>query len=171
MTKPCATPKKKTPSSVEPLIDPADKQNIPKAVTLIQSINLLKLLDVSHHNPPQINEHRSLVVIGKIFSSFMDPFTTVTMSLSEQLILLLKYAHAAFAIYSKHSTNSMTSALYADSQAIVKDVYFCVAKQKLLDPWPRVLVQSHGAQIRDRRILVNLAFRAHDATYDRLWPL
>ena len=46
---------------------------------------------------------------------------------------LLKYVHAAFAVYSKHSTDFMTSALYADSQAAVKDVYFCVAKQKLLN--------------------------------------
>ena len=121
-------------SSVESLIDPADKQNVPKAVTLIQSINQLRSLDIHSYSPSQVNEHRSLVVVGEIFSAFMDAFTTVTMALSDQLILLSKYAHAAFAVYSKHMTDFMTSALYADSQAIVKDVYFCVAKQKLLDP-------------------------------------
>jgi len=122
------------PCSVESLVDPADKQNVPKAVTLIQSLIQLKSLDTSSYNPSQISEHQSLIAVGEIFSSFMDPFTTVTMSLSDQLTSLSKYAHAAFAVYSKHSTNFMTSALYADSQAIVKDIYFCIAKQKLLDP-------------------------------------
>ena len=121
-------------SSVESLIDPADKQNVPKAVTLIQSLDQLKSLDTSGYNPSQINEHYSLTVVGEIFSSFANPFIDVTMTLSDQLISLSKYAHAAFAVYSKHSTNFMTSALYTDSQAIVKDVYFCIAKQKLLDP-------------------------------------
>ena len=123
-----------TSSKVEALIDPADKQNVPKAVALIQSLDRLKTLDTSHYTPSQTNEHQALIAVSEVLSSFVDPFTVVTMSLSDQLILLSKYAHAAFAFYSKHSTDFMTSALYADSQAIVKDIFFCVAKQKLLDP-------------------------------------
>ena len=131
-------------SSVESLIDPADKQNVPKAVNLIQSINQLKHLNTYGHSPSQISEHRSLVVIGEIFSSFVDAFTTASMCLSDQLILLSKYAHAIFAVYSRHSTDFMTSALYADSQAIVKDVYFCVAKQKLLNPQANFYIMHCG---------------------------
>lgn len=123
-----------TPSKVEALIDPADKQNVPKAVTLIQSLNRLKALDTSPYSPSQMNEHQALVAVSEVLSSFADPFTVVTMSLSDQLISLSKYAHTAFAFYSKHSTDFMTSPLYADSQAIVKDIFFCIAKQKLLDP-------------------------------------
>ena len=122
------------PSSVESLVDPADKQNVPKAVTLIQSLDQLKSLNISGYSPSRSNEHHSLVVVGEIFSSFTNPFITVTMTLSDQLTSLSKYAHAAFAIYLKHSTDFMTSALYADSQAVVKDIYFCVAKQKSLNP-------------------------------------
>lgn len=121
------------PSSVEALIDPADKQNVPKAVTLVQSLDQLRSVDVSDCNPSQMNEYRSLVAVGEIFSSFVNPFIKVTWTLSDQLTSLSKYVHTAFAVYSKHSTDFMTSALYADSQAAVKDVYFCVAKQKLLN--------------------------------------
>ena len=121
-------------NSVDALIDPADKQNVPKAVALIQSIDQLQHIDSTGFDPARLNKHRSLVTIGKIFSSFTNPFIDINMNLSEQLASLSKYAHAAFAVYLKHSTNFMTSALYADTQAIVKDVYFCVAKQKLLDP-------------------------------------
>jgi len=119
---------------VESLIDPTDKQNVPKAVALIQSLNQLKSIDVSGHNPSQMDEHHSLTAVGKVFFSFVKPFIDVTMTLLDQLRSLSKYVHAVFAIYSKHSTNFMTSALYVDSQAIVKDIFFCVAKQKLLDP-------------------------------------
>lgn len=122
------------PGSVESLVDPSDKQNVPKAVMLIQSLDQLRSLNVSGYNPSQINEHHSLAAIGEVFSSFMNPFIDVTMTLSNQLVSLSKYTHTVFAIYSKHSTNFMTSALFADSQAIVKDVYFCIAKQKLLNP-------------------------------------
>lgn len=129
---------------MEALIDPADKQNVPKAVTLIQSINQLKSLDIRGYTPSEVNEHYSLIAVGEIFSSFVDPFTAVTMSLTDQLISLSKYAHAAFAVYSKHSTHFMTSPLYADSQAIVKDVYFCVAKQKLLNPRANFYIMHCG---------------------------
>ena len=129
---------------MESLIDPADKQNVPKAVTLIQSMYQLKSLDTHNYTPSKINEHQSLAAVGEIFSSFMDPFTNVTMSLSDQLISLSKYAHTIFALYQKHSTNFMTSALYADSQAIVKDGYFCVAKQKLLDPQANFYIMHCG---------------------------
>jgi len=119
---------------VESLVDPADKQNVPKAVALIQLINKLQTLDTAAYTPSQADEHETLTAIGTIFSSFADPFIDVNLSLTEQLISLSKYSHAIFALYAKHSTDFMTSPLYADSQAIVKDIFFCVAKQQTLDP-------------------------------------
>ena len=118
---------------VESLVDPVDKQNVPKAVMLIQLIDKLQTLDTTNYTPSQLNEHRALVAIGAIFSAFMNPFINVNMSLTEQLTSLSKYAHAAFVLYSKHSTGFMTAPLYADSEAITKDTYFCVAKQQALD--------------------------------------
>ena len=119
---------------VESLVDPVDKQNVPKAVRLIQLINKLRTLDTTTYTPSQLEEHKALTAIGTTFSAFMDPFIDVNMSLAEQLTSLSKYAHTAFALYAKHSTDFMTSQLYADSQAVVKDVFFCVAKQQVLDP-------------------------------------
>ena len=119
---------------VESLVDPVDKQNVPKAVTIIQLIDKLHALNTTTYTPSQVEEHQVLTTIGTIFSAFMNPFTNIDMSLPEQLTSLSKYAHAASALYVKHSTSFMTSPLYADSQAVVKDVFFCVAKQQLLDP-------------------------------------
>lgn len=123
-----------TEKVVESLIDPADKQNVPKAVTLIQYIGKLRELDTSSYTPSHLTEHHALVTLGEVFNSFMLPFTDVQMSLSDQLISLIKYAYLTFFLYRKHGTQFMTSALYSDSQAVVKDILFCIAKQKLLDP-------------------------------------
>ena len=119
---------------IESLVDPADKQNVPKAVTLIELINQLQTLDTASYTPSRAEEHKALTAIGTVLSAFMDPFIRPHMSLAEQLTSLSMYAHTAFAFYAKHSTSFMTSPLYADSQAVVKDIFFCVAKQQVLDP-------------------------------------
>jgi hypothetical protein len=119
---------------VESLVDPADKQNVPKAVMLINLIDQLQTLDTTNFTPSQVDELKALATIGTVFSAFVNPFSKASMSLDEQLISLSKYAHMAFVLYSKHSTDFMTAPLYADSQAAVKDIFFCVAKQQVLDP-------------------------------------
>ena len=67
-------------SSVEVLVDPADKQNVPKAVTLIQSLGQLGSLDVSNYSPSKLHKHHSLVAVGEIFCAFANPFINVTWS-------------------------------------------------------------------------------------------
>ena len=118
---------------VESLVDPADKQNVPKAVALIQHLSRLRDLNTSSYTPSQLEEHHALVILGEAFDSFMRPFIDVQMSLTQQLTSLIKYVHLTFFMYRKHGTQFMTSALYSDSQATVKDILFCVAKQKVLD--------------------------------------
>ena len=119
---------------IKSLMDPADKQNVPKAVALIQLINKLQALDTVGYTLSQAGEHKALTAISTIFSAFMNPFIDTCMSLVEQLMSLSKYMHAAFVLYGKHTTSFMTSQLYTDSQAVIKDIFFCVAKQQVLDP-------------------------------------
>ena len=119
---------------IKSLVDPADKQNVPKAVTLIQLVDKLQKLDATSYTPSQAGEHKALTTIGTIFSAFMNQFIDTRMSLAEQLTSLSKYVHVAFVLYGKHATSFTTSQLYADSQAVVKDIFFCVAKQQVLDP-------------------------------------
>jgi hypothetical protein len=51
----------------------------------------------------------------------------------KQLMILSKYAHMAFVMYRIHKTAFMTAQLFADTQATMKNVMFCVAKQQILD--------------------------------------
>ena len=84
------------------------------------------------------------------------------MSLAEQLTSLLKYTHVAFVLYGKHATSFTTSQLYADSQAVVKDIFFCVAKQQVLDP----TAKFHIILCRTDRLKINFCL-AQTQTHHR----
>jgi len=152
---------------VESLIDPADKQNVPKAVALIQHLGRLRDLDTSTYTPSQLEEHCALVILGEAFNSFMCPFTNIQMSLTDQLTSLIKYAHLTFFMYRKHRTQFMTSALYSDSQATVKDIIFCVAKQKLLDPSKPFYIIHIGSD-RLEACFCNARTQTHHRNFDIL---
>jgi hypothetical protein len=153
--------------AIEPLIDPADKQNVPKAVALIQYIGQLRDLDTSSYTPSQLEEHHVLGVLGEVFNSFMRPFTKVKMTLTEQVTSLVKYSHLALSLYRKHGTQFMTSPLYADTQAAVKDVLFCIAKQKLLDPSQPFYLFQVGSD-RLEMCFCNARTQTHHRNFDIL---
>ncbi|KAF8151692.1 hypothetical protein B0H34DRAFT_618278, partial [Crassisporium funariophilum] len=133
------------PSEAALLLNPADKQNVPKAVNLIQS------LQSSTPSQPAISpsskeEMENVVLpshdgrvdgvefVARILSYFLLPFIDVQMSLSEQIRKLSTFSHLITALYLKHRLSFLTSALYADSQAIVKSILFSLARLQLIDP-------------------------------------
>ena len=76
------------------LLDPSDKQNVPKAVTLVQSLLQLKTLHASSN--PTINQHQhAIVFVAEMMGYFMWPFITVNMTLSEQVRSLATYTFLA----------------------------------------------------------------------------
>ena len=115
------------------LLDPSDKQNVPKAVTLVQSLLQLKDLHISPN--PTINRCRhAILFVAEMMGYFMQPFITVTMTLSKQVRSLATYAFLAAAIQIKHGTACLTGPLYADSQATVKNIIFTIARMQMMDP-------------------------------------
>lgn len=118
---------------VEQLLHPADKQNVPKAVNLLQS--LFDLAGKYHTvTPAALERVQRIIFLAKVLSCFLFPFIKVEMSLSEQLRSLSTYSHLLTAMYRKHRTAFVTSALYADSQAIVKNIIITIARMQTLDP-------------------------------------
>jgi hypothetical protein len=115
------------------LLDPSDKQNVPKAVTLVQS--LLQLKDLPASPNPTVNQCRHVIVfVAEMMGYFMWPFITVNMTLSEQVRSLATYAFLAAAVQIKHGTACLTGPLYADSQATVKNIIFTIARMQVMDP-------------------------------------
>ena len=114
------------------LLDPADKQNVPKAVQLLQHLLLLQNLDTLR-TPSAARHHKSVDFIGQMMGHFLLPFISVNMSLSEQVKSLSTYAHLAAATYMKHKTACLTEALYHDTQAVVKNIMFTIARTQLVN--------------------------------------
>jgi hypothetical protein len=80
------------------LLNPADKQNIPKAVNLIQSLKDLHRLTIPG-TPSDIERVRSILFFTDVLEHFLLPFIKVEMSLSEQLRHLSTYSHLITALY------------------------------------------------------------------------
>ena len=115
------------------LLDPADKQNVPKAVALLQAICDLRKFPLDPLLPSEQSNLRRFHFLGEVLSSFLFPFIDVNMSLDRQITSLVKYAHLICVCWMKHGNSFMSGALYADGQAIVKNIVFSLAKQQLLD--------------------------------------
>lgn len=140
------------------LLNPADKQNVPKAVRLIQSLSKLEEIPDS---PSQEKERRALIFLGKFLNSFVSPFADSTFSLSDQVASLVAYAHIAAVLYKRHQTACMTGALYADSQAAVKSIIFTIARMQEIEDMIR------RDPSRDQSALPIKFFLGHEGT-DRL---
>ena len=113
------------------LLDPSDKQNVPKAATLVQSLLQLQNLYVSLN--PTINCHRQAIVfVVEMVGHFMWSFITVDMTLSEQVKSLATYGFLAAAVQIKHGTACLIGPLYADSP--VKNIIFTIARMQVMDP-------------------------------------
>ena len=115
------------------LLDPADKQNVPKAVALLQAICSLHKFSPDQLHPSDQSDLHRFHFFGEVLSSFLFPFIDVSMSLDQQIISLVKYAHLICACWMRHGNSFMSGALYADGQAIVKNIIFSLVKQQILD--------------------------------------
>jgi hypothetical protein len=114
------------------LLDLADKQNVPKAVTLLQG--LLQLKDLPSSPNPTVNIKRcAIIFVADMLGYFLQPFISVNMTLSEQVECLATYSFLAAGTQIKHGTACMTGALYADSQATVKNIIFTIARLQHID--------------------------------------
>ncbi|TFY57754.1 hypothetical protein EVJ58_g6829 [Rhodofomes roseus] len=125
-----------SPEKASRLLDPADKQNVPKAVHLIQ-----ELLNIETHAPRPLHDlfpgrsHRRHILsfFARVLGFFVLPFVTVSMPLAEQIRSLATYSHLVAVLWVRHGTAFMNGGLYADSQSIVKNIIYTVLRLQLLD--------------------------------------
>ena len=155
-----------TPEKASLLLDPADKQNVPKAVNLLQSLFDLDKLDIVA-TPVLVKRFRYIRFISRVLNYFLQPFIKVEMSLSHQLRDLSTYAHLITALYQKHKLSFLTGALLADSQAIVKNIYFTTARLQILDPALRYYILFEGTD-RLEGLFSNVRTQDHAPNFDIL---
>lgn len=116
------------------MLDPADLQDVPRAIDFIQAVLLPPSLQPGNSDDPsKIQEAQVILVIGEMFSVFMDPFIQPNMSLTAQVTSLNQFAHIAFVLFCQNRTNFMPHQLYGDIQTTIKNVIFCITKQQEID--------------------------------------
>ncbi|KZV94278.1 hypothetical protein EXIGLDRAFT_824114, partial [Exidia glandulosa HHB12029] len=128
-----------SPEQAVQLLDPADKQNVPKAVSLMQYLHELgprakAAGSTAGLDPVQIRSRNALLAFSRILWYFVEPFINVHMSLSEQLESLAAFVHCANILQIRHGSAALTGALFADTGATVKNIFTVVARLQLLNP-------------------------------------
>ncbi|KAL0960227.1 hypothetical protein HGRIS_011861 [Hohenbuehelia grisea] len=119
--------------SVQRLLNPDDPQDVPQAIDLMDAI--IRLRDVTM-DLPDLNTAANLDalrILSHILESILDPFRNVNFTLTQQVASLSKYAHLAMSHFCEHRLLFMSNQLYGDSQTMVKNAMFCIAKQQNLN--------------------------------------
>ncbi|KAJ3539797.1 hypothetical protein NMY22_g4564 [Coprinellus aureogranulatus] len=147
--------------AVRELLNPADKQNVPKAVALLQRLNQLK--EDPTLDPSDQHRRKTIVFLGKFFYLFVEPFINVKMSLSEQVESLSTFAHVATALYIQHQSANLTGALYADTQAVIKNIIFTIARMQEIDEDLLLHILQEGT---DRLEVLFGETQDHNSNYD-----
>ncbi|KIJ28519.1 hypothetical protein M422DRAFT_84217, partial [Sphaerobolus stellatus SS14] len=84
--------------------------------------------------PANLNLWRAICLLGTLLHSITTPFTDPNFSLTQQLEALSLTSHIAMFLMFKHGTAFISGQLYHDLQCMIKNTFFCVAKQRILDP-------------------------------------
>ncbi|KAG2740438.1 hypothetical protein P692DRAFT_201728137, partial [Suillus brevipes Sb2] len=137
-------------ASVTKLLHPDDPQDVPRAIELMQAIvSLSKSQQASIDNSFSTDidlraDLMSVKLLSDIIESILLPFIDISLSLTEQVQYLSRYAHLSFAIFRSHRRAFMPYQLYYDTHTMVKNIMFCIRKQQILDPGEKFFVGDSG---------------------------
>ncbi|KAJ7154444.1 hypothetical protein C8R43DRAFT_885149 [Mycena crocata] len=136
-------------ASVQRLINPDDPQHVPHAIELLEAIIRLRThraeLNVPASEVDTNTDLDAITLFSFMIQAFLDAFTDPTASLSNQIENLSLYAHMSFVLFKKFRLKFMSNQLYGDSQTMVKNIVFTVAKQQNLDPSGIVNAYNDGS--------------------------
>jgi hypothetical protein len=115
------------------ILSPNDKQDVTLMIQLLNSLALLP--DPSAEDDPAAHASRRVIcVLGLLYRHLLEAYLNHTLSLHEQLIRLSAAAHITLALYFHDKGNFIPIQLFFDVMAIIKNVYFCIAKTQKDNP-------------------------------------
>jgi hypothetical protein len=133
--------------SIHSLLNPKDPQDVPRAVKLLCLIADLRDLDSTDFTPSEKHTHRALCLVGEAIHCLVEPFINPTLSISEQLVYLIKFAHLACTFFIRHEGSFLPGQLYGDLQCLVKSLIFKIAHSKILNPKLKVFLCLLGDDV------------------------
>ncbi|KAF8156094.1 hypothetical protein B0H34DRAFT_799154 [Crassisporium funariophilum] len=130
------------------LLDPADKQNVPKAVNLLQTLKEQSVLMPDDASPTHLSRLKRVNLLAVILSKFLLPFINVNMTIATNKIAryLLPYYH---------------------SISIIKIIIFTVARYQVLDNSIKYYVILEGTD-RLEGVFSNARTQDHARNFDIL---
>ncbi|KAJ7150437.1 hypothetical protein C8R43DRAFT_829032, partial [Mycena crocata] len=123
-----------TPEFVQQLLFPHDAQDVPRAIQLLVAIIAIGELQFDAMDADTCADIDALRLLGSVIKAILEPFTNTAMNLTEQMTSLSTFAHLSFTLFSVSRLDYMSNQLYGDTQSMVKNAMFCLAKQQILDP-------------------------------------
>ncbi|KAK0232597.1 hypothetical protein IW262DRAFT_1258284, partial [Armillaria fumosa] len=125
-------------TTVEILLAPNDHQDVVLMLRLLNSIS--QVPPAKADDPPSVQSSRRIIcLLGRLYHHLLNAYLDVSLSLSEQLTHLSAAAHIILAVYSRDKGNFIPVQLCYNTQSMVKNVYFTVAKAQ----WDRPLSKCH----------------------------
>ncbi|KAF8210230.1 hypothetical protein K438DRAFT_1929382 [Mycena galopus ATCC 62051] len=113
------------------LFNNKDHMDIKNAVALHSALYKFSICtDLDKCEPEDI----PIALLGHLCGFLMRPFIVPTTTLSEQLISLSSAAHMFFILFHANCTSFCPGQLYYNVQLMIKNAYWSIAKQKLLNP-------------------------------------
>ena len=82
-----------------------------------------------------------------MLEALIEPFINPNLSISEQIISLMKFAHISCALFLKHETSFLPQHLYSDLQCMVRTEKFRVAHTKILGSERKVFICLLGDDV------------------------
>ncbi|KAF8324978.1 uncharacterized protein EI90DRAFT_2852529, partial [Cantharellus anzutake] len=109
------------------LLNPADKQ----AIELLKAIWDLPLI-TNNKDPIWTAQHYTLHLFGRVCFWFVRLYIDITLSLWQQLEHLSAATHFLLILFQENPNRGrfMPTQLYIDIQIAIKNVFFCIAKEK-----------------------------------------
>ncbi|KAJ7848204.1 hypothetical protein B0H13DRAFT_2361998 [Mycena leptocephala] len=116
---------------LDALFNNKDHMNVKNAVSLHSGLyELSRTIDLQQCDPGDI----PIALLSRLCGYLVRPFKTPNMTLSEQLESLSAAAHLFFILFRANRTSFCPGQLYYDVQTMIKNIFWTVAKQKILDP-------------------------------------
>ncbi|KAK6992977.1 hypothetical protein R3P38DRAFT_3078646 [Favolaschia claudopus] len=135
-------------ASVNLLLNPDDPQDVPTAIELLETIVQLRQSRAEFDVPAsEVNLNSDLDAIDLLsfmLEALLNAFTLPSASLSDQIYSLSLYANMSFVLFRTFRLKFMSNQLYGDSQTMIKNIVFTVAKQQELDPEGKVNAYHDG---------------------------
>jgi hypothetical protein len=137
-----------TEDTVYILLNPEDLQDVPRAILLLEAVVALRVrrieFQVSLLDMNMNSDLDTITLLSFMVEVILNAFTDPSASLSKQIHNLSVYDHMSFILFRNFRLKFMSNQLYSDSQTMVKNMVFTVAKQIELDPTGEVNAYHDG---------------------------